>query len=40
MRLNDVVQFAFHAMQGYRTRTCLMLLAMAIGVASVVLLTS
>lgn len=40
MRLNDVVQFAFHAMQGYRTRTYLMLLAMAIGVASVVLLTS
>ena len=40
MRLNDVVQFALHAMQGYRTRTILMLLAMAIGVASVVLLTS
>ncbi len=40
MRLNDIVQFAFHAMQGYRTRTYLMLLAMAIGVASVVLLTS
>lgn len=40
MRLNDIVQFAFHAMQGYRTRTLLMLLAMAIGVASVVLLTS
>ena len=40
MRINDVIQFAFHAMQGYRTRTYLMLLAMAIGVASVVLLTS
>lgn len=40
MRLNDIIQFAFHAMQGYRTRTLLMLLAMAIGVASVVLLTS
>ncbi|MFW2373559.1 MAG: ABC transporter permease [Gammaproteobacteria bacterium] len=40
MRLNDVVQFAFNAMQGYRSRTYLMLLAMAIGVASVVLLTS
>jgi len=40
MRANDIVQFAFHAMQGYRTRTYLMLLAMAIGVASVVLLTS
>ena len=40
MNINDVIQFAFHAMQGYRTRTYLMLLAMAIGVASVVLLTS
>ncbi len=40
MHLNDVVQFTFHAMQGYRTRTYLLLLAMAIGVASVVLLTS
>ena len=40
MRINDVIQFAFHAMQGYRTRTYLMLLAMAIGVASVILLTS
>jgi len=40
MRLNDVVQFAFHALHGYRTRTILMLLAMAIGVASVIILTS
>lgn len=40
MRINDVIQFAFNAMQGYRTRTYLMLLAMAIGVASVILLTS
>jgi len=40
MYINDVIQFAFHAMRGYRTRTYLMLLAMAIGVASVVLLTS
>lgn len=40
MRFNDVLQFVFHAIQGYRTRTYLMLLAMAIGVASVVLLTS
>ena len=40
MRLNDVMQFTFHAMHGYRTRTYLLLLAMAIGVASVVLLTS
>ncbi|MCW8831226.1 MAG: ABC transporter permease [Gammaproteobacteria bacterium] len=40
MHFNDVIQFAFHAMQGYRSRTYLMLLAMAIGVASVILLTS
>ena len=40
MHINDVIQFAFHAMLGYRTRTNLMLLAMAIGVASVVFLTS
>ena len=40
MHINDVIQFAFHAMRGYRTRTYLMLLAMAIGVASVILLTS
>ncbi|MDH5711115.1 MAG: ABC transporter permease [Gammaproteobacteria bacterium] len=40
MHIDDTLQFAFHAMRGYRTRTYLMLLAMAIGVASVVLLTS
>ena len=40
MHIDDILQFAFHAMRGYRTRTYLMLLAMAIGVASVVLLTS
>ena len=40
MHIDDVLQYAFHAMRGYRTRTYLMLLAMAIGVASVVLLTS
>jgi len=40
MHINDIIQFAFHALHGYKTRTYLMLLAMAIGVASVVLLTS
>ena len=40
MHINDVIQFAYHAMRGYRMRTYLMLLAMAIGVASVILLTS
>lgn len=40
MHIDDVIQFAFHALQSYRTRTYLMLLAMAIGVASVILLTS
>lgn len=40
MYLNDVIQFAFRAMHGARTRTYLTLLAMAIGVASVILLTS
>jgi putative ABC transport system permease protein len=40
MRTLDVTQYAWDALAGYRTRTLLMLLAMAIGVASVVLLTS
>lgn len=40
MHINDTLQFAFHAMRGARTRTYLTLLAMAIGVASVILLTS
>ena len=40
MRLTDIIHFALNALYGYRTRTFLMLLAMAIGVASVVLLTS
>lgn len=40
MRLNDVFQFALLALRGYRTRTLLMLLAMSIGVAAVVVLTS
>lgn len=40
MRFSDVILFVTHALGGYRTRTGLMLLAMAIGVASVILLTS
>ena len=40
MHIDDVIQYSFHALQSYRTRTYLMLLAMAIGVASVILLTS
>ena len=27
MHIDDILQFAFHAMRGYRTRTYLMLLA-------------
>jgi len=40
MHIHDIIRFALHALIGYRVRTYLMLLAMAIGVASVVLLTS
>lgn len=40
MRTLDVTHYAWDALAGYRARTLLMLLAMAIGVASVVLLTS
>ncbi|MDQ1362385.1 MAG: putative transport system permease protein [Pseudomonadota bacterium] len=40
MKITDIIHFVLHAMRSYRTRTILMLLAMAIGVASVVLLTS
>jgi len=40
MRIHDIARFAFRALTGYRLRTSLMLLAMAIGVASVVVLTS
>jgi putative ABC transport system permease protein len=42
MRLHnrDVSVFAWRALQGYPTRTILMLIAMAIGVAAVVMLTS
>jgi putative ABC transport system permease protein len=39
-RLNDIGRFALRALTGYPLRTSLMLLAMAIGVASVVVLTS
>lgn len=40
MRFHDVIEFALHALHGYLTRTLLTLLAMTIGVASVILLTS
>ena len=37
---DDVTRFAWRALRGYPTRTVLMLIAMAIGVAAVVVLTS
>lgn len=40
MRVSDIFRFVRNAAGGYRVRTALMLLAMAIGVASVVILTS
>ena len=40
MRLPDLLSFASRSLVGARTRTLLMLLAMSIGVASVVLLTA
>ena len=40
MRLPDLLRFASRSLAGARTRTLLMLLAMSIGVASVVLLTA
>jgi len=40
MKLHDIFEFSLHALQGYLSRTLLTLLAMSIGVASVVLLTS
>ena len=40
LRSGDVSLFAWHALKGYPTRTMLMLIAMAIGVAAVVVLTS
>lgn len=40
MKIPDVIQFCTRALSGYPTRTLLTLLAMAIGVASVILLTT
>ena len=40
MKLTDIIRFAFRASTGYPTRTLLMLLAMAIGVSSVVILST
>ena len=40
MKATDILRFALSSLQGYRTRTLLMLLAMSIGVASVLVLTS
>jgi putative ABC transport system permease protein len=40
MKTGDVTRYAFNALQGARKRTLLMLLAMATGVASVLVLTS
>jgi len=40
MKITDIFLFSFKASSGHSTRTSLMLLAMAIGVASVILLTS
>lgn len=40
MGFGDRLRFAYRALHGYRLRTALMLLAMAIGVAAVILLTS
>jgi putative ABC transport system permease protein len=36
----DVIAFGWHSLQGYRTRTLLMLIAMTIGVAAVLMLTA
>jgi putative ABC transport system permease protein len=40
VNLHDRLRFALGALRGYRLRTALMLLAMAIGVAAVILLTA
>lgn len=40
MKIVDIIRFAFRASVGYPTRTLLMLLAMAIGVGSVVILST
>lgn len=37
---NDIISFGWHSLKGYRTRTVLMLIAMSIGVAAVLILTS
>ena len=40
MRISDLLDFAWQVLRGYRTRTLLILLAMGIGVAAVVAVTS
>jgi putative ABC transport system permease protein len=40
MKISDIIRFGFRASTGYPTRTLLMLLAMAIGVGSVILLST
>jgi hypothetical protein len=40
VHIDDVLRFVLRALRGYPVRTALMLLAMAIGVAAVVILTS
>jgi putative ABC transport system permease protein len=40
MKAQDIVKFSIKALTGYPTRTLLMILAMAIGVASVIMLTA
>lgn len=40
LRSNDVISFGWQALKGYQARTFLMLLAMCIGVASVLMLTA
>lgn len=40
MRLADIARFAWQSLSGYRRRTLLMVLAMSIGVAAVIVLTS
>ena len=40
MRAKDIARFAWRSLEGYRTRTLLMILATSIGVAAIVVLTS
>ena len=40
LRAGDIIQFGWYALKGYHTRTKLMLIAMSIGVGSVVILTA